>query len=110
MTTRRHTRRRKRRRLTKRRRNPRRGRKGSRSKTRKGRLNFLTHLGSRVYDQAGHFVRKLRKPFTRRRRHRRRRRRRRQTGGAPGGCGPDATVNCSTAPTGAGCTGMTEKC
>jgi hypothetical protein len=45
-------------------------RKGSPSKTRKGRLDFITHLGSDVYDEAGHFVRKAVKPYTRRRRHR----------------------------------------
>ena len=44
--------------------------KGSPSKTRKGRLDFITHLGSDVYDEAGHFVRKAVKPYTRRRRHR----------------------------------------
>lgn len=43
-------------------------RKGSPSKTRKGRLDFITHLGSDVYDEAGHFVRKAVKPYTRRRR------------------------------------------
>ena len=45
-------------------------RKGSPSKTRKGRLDFITHLGSDVYDEAGHFVRKAVKPYTRRRRRR----------------------------------------
>ena len=61
---------------TRRRKSRRRGgkyRKGSRSKTRKGRLDFLTHLGSNVFDEAGHFVRRAVKPYTRRRRRRRRR-------------------------------------
>ena len=53
-------------------------RKGSPSKTRKGRLDFMTHLGSNVFDQAGHYVRRATKPFTRRRRRRRRSRRRRR--------------------------------
>ena len=48
-------------------------RKGSPSKTRKGRQDFITHLGSAVYDEADHFVRKAVKPYTRRRRRRRRR-------------------------------------
>ena len=50
--------------------------KGSRSKTRKGRLDFITHLGSNVFDKAGHFVRRAVKPYTRRRRRRRKTRRR----------------------------------
>ena len=40
-------------------------RKGSPSKTRKGRLDFITHLGSNVYDRAGHFIKKATKPFRR---------------------------------------------
>ena len=53
-------------------------RKGSPSKTRKGRQDFITHLGSAVYDEAGHFLRRAVKPYTRRRRRRRRHRRRRR--------------------------------
>ena len=63
-------------------------RKGSRSKTRKGRQDFITHLGSAVYDEAGHFLRRAVKPYTRRRRRRRRRRR----GG--GKKGPRRGLNC----------------
>ena len=48
-------------------------RKGSRSKTRKGRQDFITHLGSNVFDEAGHFVRRAVKPYTRRRKSRRQR-------------------------------------
>jgi len=62
-------------------------RKGSPSKTRKGRLDFITHLGSNVFDKAGHFVRRAVKPYTRRRRRRRKtrgrpRKKRGQRGGA----------------------------
>lgn len=52
--------------------------KGSKSKTRRGRKDFLTHFGSNVFDEAGHFVKRAIKPFTRggsRHRHRRRSRR-----------------------------------
>jgi len=53
-------------------------RKGSPSKTRKGRKDFLTHLGSNVYDRLGHFLTLRKKPYTRGGRRRRRRRRRRR--------------------------------
>ena len=43
-------------------------RKGSPSKTRKGRQDFITHLGSTVFDRLGHWFRGTRKPYTRRRR------------------------------------------
>ena len=39
-------------------------RKGSRSKTHKGRLNFTTKKGSKVYHRKGHYIRKSRKPYT----------------------------------------------
>ena len=38
-------------------------RKGSASKTRKGRKNFTTKEGSKVFHQNGHYVRKSRKPY-----------------------------------------------
>ena len=50
--------------------------KGSPSKTRRGRQDFITHLGSKVYDIMGHYLALKKKPYTRRRRHRRHRRRR----------------------------------
>ena len=43
-------------------------RKGSPSKTRKGREDFITHLGSNVFDRLGHWFRGSRKPYTRKRR------------------------------------------
>ena len=49
--------------------------KGSPSKTRKGRQDFVTHLGSNVFDRLGHWILGTRKPYTHRRRRRRRRRR-----------------------------------
>ena len=47
-------------------------RKGSPSKTRRGRKDFRTHKGDNVFDRLQHWVRGRRKPFTRRRRRRRR--------------------------------------
>ena len=44
-------------------------RKGSRSKTHKGRLDFTTKKGSKVYHRKGHYVRKSRKPYTNKRRY-----------------------------------------
>ncbi len=44
-------------------------RKGSRSKTHKGRLNFTTKKGSKVYHRKGHYIRKSRKPYTHKRRY-----------------------------------------
>ena len=38
--------------------------KGQPSKTRKGRLDFVTHKGDKVFHQKGHYVRKNRKPYT----------------------------------------------
>jgi hypothetical protein len=43
-------------------------RKGSPSKTRRGRQDFITHLGSNVYDRLGHFLDLRKKPYTSRRR------------------------------------------
>lgn len=48
-------------------------RKRSPSKTRKGRQDFVTHKGSKVYDIHGHYVRKSRKPYRKSRSHSRRR-------------------------------------
>ena len=61
-----------------RRRRGRKYRKGSPSKTRPGRKDFITHLGSNVYDRLGHFLTLRKKPYTRRRRRRRGGRRRRR--------------------------------
>ena len=49
-------------------------RKYSRSKTRPGHLDFVTHLGSKVYNRFGRFLLRDKKPYTRCRRHSRRRR------------------------------------
>jgi hypothetical protein len=63
------------RRTRRRRRGGKKYRKGSPSKTRRGRKDFRTHKGDNVFDRLQHWVRGSRKPFTRRRRRRRRRRR-----------------------------------
>ena len=52
-------------------------RKGSRSRTRPGRQDFVTHLGSNVFDRLGHWFKGTRKPYRGRKRRRRKRRRRR---------------------------------
>jgi hypothetical protein len=41
----------------------RRSTKGTKSKTRPGRLNFTTKKGSKVYHRKGHYVRKSHKPY-----------------------------------------------
>ena len=41
----------------------RRSTKGTRSRTRPGRLNYTTKKGSRVYHKKGHYVRKSHKPY-----------------------------------------------
>ena len=41
--------------------------KGSRSKTHKGRLDFTTKKGSKVFHRKGKYVRKGRKPYTKKR-------------------------------------------
>jgi hypothetical protein len=41
----------------------RRSTKGTKSKTRPGRLNFTTKKGSKVYHKKGHYVRKSHKPY-----------------------------------------------
>jgi len=41
----------------------RRSTKGTKSKTRPGRLNFTTKKGSKVYHRKGHYVRKTHKPY-----------------------------------------------
>jgi hypothetical protein len=48
-------------------RSKRRYRKGSPSRTHKGRKDFTTKKGSKVYHRKGHYVRKSRKPYTKRR-------------------------------------------
>jgi len=40
------------------------GKKGSKSKTRKGEKNFMTHKGDKVFHQKSKFVRKSRKPYS----------------------------------------------
>ena len=54
--------------------------KGQRSRTRHGRLDFITHKGDSTFNRRGHRQRRRRKPYTKKRR-RRRRRRRTQRGG-----------------------------
>lgn len=44
-----------------------RNKKGSRSKTHKGRLDFSTKKGSKVFHRKGKYVRKGRKPYTKKR-------------------------------------------
>ena len=48
--------------------------KGSPSKTRRGKLDYVTHEGDRVYDEAGHWVRRPRAPYMKRSRSRSRKR------------------------------------
>ena len=43
-------------------------RKGRRSRTRKGRLDFVTHKGNKAYNARGHRQYRKRRPYTRRRR------------------------------------------
>ena len=43
--------------------------KGTMSKTRKGRKNFTTKKGSKVFHRKGKYVRKSYKPYSRRRKH-----------------------------------------
>lgn len=38
--------------------------KGTKSKTRSGRLNYTTKKGSKVFHRKGHYVRKSRKPYS----------------------------------------------
>ena len=40
------------------------GKKGTRSKTRRGRKNYTTKRGDKVYHRKGHNVRKSRRPYT----------------------------------------------
>jgi len=42
-------------------------RKRQRSRTRKGRLDFVTHKGDKVYNARGHYQRKRRSPYRKRR-------------------------------------------
>ena len=37
--------------------------KGTRSKTHRGRLNYTTKKGDKVFHRKGHYVRKSRKPY-----------------------------------------------
>ena len=41
--------------------------KGSPSKSRKGRKDFVTHKGDKVYDEDSHYVHKKRRPYTKKR-------------------------------------------
>ena len=41
----------------------RRSTKGTRSKTHRGRLNYTTKKGDKVFHRKGHYVRKSRKPY-----------------------------------------------
>ena len=54
------------------------GTKGARSKTHQGLLDYTTKLGDLVFHRRKHYVRKSRKPYTRKRKHTRKRRRRRR--------------------------------
>jgi hypothetical protein len=40
--------------------------KGTRSRTRPGRINYMTHEGDSVFHQNGHYVRKDRTPYSKR--------------------------------------------
>ena len=44
------------------------GKKGSKSKTRHGHKNFMTHKGSKVYNKRGHYQRRNPRPYQRMRR------------------------------------------
>lgn len=45
--------------------------KGTKSRTRSGRLNFITHKGDKVYNADGHYQKSKHKPYSTYRRHRR---------------------------------------
>ena len=49
-------------------------RRKRRSKTRKGRLDYVTHRGDKDYHEGKHYVRKSRRPYSRRRKSRSKRR------------------------------------
>ena len=57
-------------------------RKGTRSKTHRGRKNFTTKKGDKVFHHKGKYIRKSRKPYTHSRRKRSTKRRTRR-GGMP---------------------------